>query len=176
MRDEMGGRLLKYGLPWVAAAMVVIHGGCLGYRLGSTLPPGISSAHIPAFVNRTREPLLERETTKAAIQEFHKDGTLRVTDADRADAIVKVTLTDYGLEPLRYDRDRAKLTKEYRMTIKAEVVFMRVATGEVLLKRKVEGESTFEPTGDLSSAKRVALPKAAGDLAHDIVECVVEYW
>lgn len=162
----------------VSVFLVLVIGlsGCVGYRLGTSLPPGINSVHVPTFVNHCGEPLVETETTKAAIQEFQKDGTLRVADADKADAILEVTLVDYKLEPLRYEKDEAKTTKEYRLKITADIVFKRILTDEILVEKQVEGESTFEPAGDLTSSKRSALPEAAGDLAHDIVESVVEYW
>jgi len=151
--------------------------GCVGYRFGSTLPPGINSVHVPTFYNRTSEPLLETQTTGATKQGLQKDGTLRVVaDKARADALLEVTLTRFTLEPLRYDPDQAKTTNEYRMRIRADLVFKRQRDGHILSKRTVEGEATFEPAGSLTSAKRAALPEAARDLAHDIVESVVEYW
>ena len=73
-------------------------------------------------------------------------------------------------------RDRAKTTDEYRMRIRADLVFKRLSDGSVLSQRTVEGLEDFEPAGSLTSAKRAALPEAARDLAHDIVESVVEYW
>jgi hypothetical protein len=159
-------------LAWTCAAAA----GCAGYRLGSTLPPGLRSVHVPVFVNRTAEPQLENDATQAAMAEFQKDGTLRVAPAAEADAVLEVELTAFGLEPLRYDRDRAKTAVEYRARISARLVFKENRTGEVLMSKTVEGESTFVPTGDLSTAKRTAIPAAAADLAHDIVEAVVEYW
>lgn len=150
--------------------------GCAGYRLGSTLPPGLKTIYVPTFVNNTREPQLESEATQAVLQEFQKDGSLSLTTADRADAILRVSLVSYRLVPLRYDKDRAKTTREYRLKLQADVECTRTDTGDVLVSRRVSGESTFEPVGDLSSAKRDALPEAARDLAHDIVESVVETW
>jgi hypothetical protein len=151
-------------------------GGCRGYRLGSTLPPGVRTVHVPTFVNRTREPLLEAEATQAAIREFQRDGTLRVTGAREADLVLEAALVDYRLEPLRFQPDRARTTREYRLRLFADVTVRRAGVEAPLLTRRVQGESTFEPAGDLSSAKRGALPQAARDLAHDIVESVVEYW
>lgn len=159
-----------------AVTVVLTLSGCVGYRLGSTLPPGIDSVYVPTFINETGEPMVEVEATRAAIQAFQKDGTLRVLDREMADAILNVTVVDYELKPLRYQRDKNKTTQEYRLTLTAEVSFERTEDGEVIISRRVKGEADFEPGSDLSSAKRAALPQAARDLAHDIVECVVEYW
>jgi hypothetical protein len=164
-----------------AAALAALLGlalsGCAGYRLGTTLPPDIKTIHVPTFVNACGEPLVENETTRATREEFQKDGTLRITaDASGADLVLKATLTDYTLEPLRYERDRPRSAREYRLKLTAEIAADRVRTGGVLVKRRVEGDTTFELTGDLASAKAAALPRAAADLAHKIVGSVVECW
>lgn len=161
-------------LAWAAAALFV--GGCAGYRLGTTLPPGIVSLHVPTFVNETGEPQLEIETTRAVLQEFQKDGALRVVAHDDADAVLSVKLERFVLEPLRYERNEVRATSEYRIVIIAWIEFTRVADGEHLTQRRVRGEATFEPAGDIALGKLDALPDAAEDLAHQIVETVVEYW
>ncbi len=94
-----------------------------------------------------------------------------------ADAILKVSLVDVTQNPLRYNRDRTKSAEEYRLLIKAVVVVERTADGKRLIdNRKIQGQATFEFVGDMNSSKRGAIPLAARDLAHDIVECIVEYW
>jgi len=155
---------------------LLLTGGCAGYRIGSTLPPGISVVNVPTFENQTSEPRLEIETTQATISEIQRDGTLSVSDFDKSDVILNVVLTGFRLEPLRYDPNRTTTTREYRLTITADLKLTYRRTKEVLTQATVQGEADFTPTGDLSSAKREALPIAATDLAHDIVESIVEYW
>ena len=169
MRALRGWRL-------VLMLLLPLAGGCMGYRLGTTLPPGIQSLYVPTFVNRTGEPELDVATTRATIQEFQKDGTLQLGSEGGADAYLKVTLQEFRLESLRYSGDQAKTTSEYRLVIIAQVDFHRSTTDERLARRRVRGESTFEPGSDLSLAKLNALPEAAEDLAHHIVKTVVEYW
>jgi hypothetical protein len=151
--------------------------GCIGYKLGSNLPPGIRSIAIPVFINRTGQPALETLTTGAAIAEFQKDGSLKVAPHEQADSILEVTLTHYALTPLRYRENRTTTAQEYRLTIRANVVLRRIATKEILSQTSdVEGYTDFESLTDLPSAQRNALPKASQDLAHRIVKTVVEFW
>lgn len=159
-----------------AICLATLFSGCVGYRLGSTLPKHLRSISISTFENKTDEPLLETETTSAAIQEFQKEGTLQVVGAGNADLILNVTLSDYTLQPISYDSDREKRTDEYRMIIKAKVDCRIAKSGEVLVNKTVAGDTTFTLIGSLSVAKRDSLPAAAEDLAHDIVESIVEVW
>lgn len=158
------------------AAVSLLSIGCAGYRIGSTLPPGVNIIHVTTFVNKTSEPRLEIETTQATISEVQRDGTLSVSDIEKSDVILRVSLVGFKLEPLRYETDRTTTTSEYRLTITASLSLTDRLTEKVLTQATVQGETDFTPTGDLSSAKRDALPEAAKDLAHDIVENIVEYW
>ena len=150
--------------------------GCSSYYLGSTLPPGIQSVNVPTFVNETKEPQLETQTTRATVQEFQRDGTLAIAGADTADARVEVRLTRFDLVPLRFERDEERTAQEYRMIIGANVVFFRTSTNEVLVRRYVVGDADFDFLGDMASSKLRTLPEASRDLAHKIVQLMVEYW
>jgi len=170
------GTSARATLMVLLAGLTACAGGCAGYRLGSTLPPEIQSVFVPTFVNKCGEPLVETEATRAVIQEFQRDGTLSVEERDLADTILEVSIVKYQLEPLRYERDRSKTTREYRLKLTADLVFKARESGKVIVQKRVEGEATFEPGNDLTTRKREALPEAARDLAHDIVEAVVESW
>ncbi len=152
--------------------------GCtgMGYTLGSTLPPGARSVQVPTFINHCGEPRLETEATQAVISELQKDGTLEVVDRDTADFVLKVTLVSCDMKPLRYQRDNAKATSEYRVELSADILMTRTSTKNVAITKRVRGEYDFYTGSDMQSAKRIALPGACRDLAHDIVETVTEYW
>ncbi len=151
--------------------------GCAGYRLGSMLPDDIKSVYVPTFVNKTSEPQLEVDTTQAMVAELQKDGSLRVVNEDQADALLKVTLRSYRIEPVSYRSDQRTSAREYRIVIQADMVMTRRAGGSVVAQAPaVRGEYVFPVAGDLSSSKLRGLPLAAEDLAHNLVEKVVEAW
>lgn len=160
----------------VLALIMPVLPGCVGYRLGSTLPPDIKSVYVRLFINKCNEPLLEVDTTNATIAEFQQDGTLRIMPAGEADVILETTLTALTLTPLRFEQtDRAK-PNEYRLTLHVSFVLKRAKTREIVTEASVIGESTFVYAGNLNSAKRAAIPPASADLAKRIVEKVVEIW
>ena len=161
---------------FLGATMSLLMAGCAGYRLGSTLPPDIRVVHIPTFVNKTSEPRIDIETAQATLSEIQRDGTLSVSSLDKSDVILNVTLVGFKLQPLRYDSDSATTAQEYRLTMTADITLTHRLTKRVMTQTTVQGEEDFTQTGDLSSAKRAAMPEAARDLAHDIVESIVEYW
>lgn len=150
---------------------------CAGYQLGSMLPPDIETVFVPTFVNDTEEPLLEVETTRRAISYIQRDGSLRIASENTADSILLVTLTDFEIAAIAYDRTRRAAAEEYRMFIRASVQLVRRTTGTVIAEDpRVVGESTFLLVGDLTSAKLTGIPDAAEDLAQRIVSAIVEAW
>lgn len=177
MKNPRAGVWIRIAAASALALLILPLGGCGVYRLGSTLPPNVKTICLPTFINKCGEPQVENETTQAAIQEFQKDGTLRVVQAPGdADLVMDVTLSQYKLEPLRYEKDQPKTTKEYRLRIVADIVVRKAKVQEPLVKRSVAGEATFIVVGDLTTSKHSALPAAARDLAHRIVESVTEAW
>jgi hypothetical protein len=150
--------------------------GCVGYRLGSTLPPDVKKVYVPLFLNKSREPLIENDATAATIAELQKDGTLKVVNAENADVILECTLTAVSLNPLRYDRTDVTKPNEYRITLAASFTLKRIGSQELLCEASVIGEATFPFVGNLVSAKQSAMPQASEDLAKRIVEKAVEAW
>ncbi len=158
--------------------LVLISTGCsqMGYNLGTTLPEGLRSVHVPIFINETKEPLLENATTQATLEEFQREGTMKVSK-DQADTLLEVTLTDFVLEPLRYRKDESLTGQEYRIRIYANMVFSQThPEKKIMINKRVIGEATFLLVGDLSSSKLTALPDAAENLGYHIVNDIVEYW
>ncbi|MEI8352359.1 MAG: LptE family protein [bacterium] len=165
------------GICFACLAALLMTTGCSGYKLGGTPPPGITSITIPVFINEAREPGLEALLTSAAIQEFQKDGSLRIVSREQASCIMEVTIRKYDLEPLRYRKDQAVTAREYRLNLTVDVIVRKLPGKEVLVNSPgIVGFTTFTALSDLPSARRAALPKAAADLGQRLVKCIVEYW
>ena len=158
-------------------ALLPLLAGCAGYRVGSMLPDDVKSVFVPTFENRTGEPLIEIDTTQAVIQELQRDGSLSVAPEDQADAVLRVVLTEYRIEPIAFRDDVRTAAEQYRLWITANVVMRRTADQSVVVESPiVRGKYVFDVVGDLSSSKLTANPRAAEDLAKSIVQMMVEYW
>ncbi|MBU4366224.1 MAG: hypothetical protein KKF10_03750 [Verrucomicrobia bacterium] len=169
--------IYKYTAMLLGMALVLLTlPGCVGYRLGSTLPPDVKAIYVHLFINRCNEPLLEIDTTNATIAEFQKDGTLRIVPKGEADVLLETTLNAMTLTPLRYSKTDKVKPNEYRLTLHVSFVLKRAKTREIMNEAAVIGESTFVFVGNLNSSKRAAIPAASEDLAKRIVEKVVETW
>ena len=171
------GRPLKV-LALLLCAAAMLCGGIAGcyYTLGTTLPRDLRTVYVPIFANKSKESRIENEATRAARSEFQRDGTLRLADAEDADLVLTATLVDYSLQAISYQRNRPKVTREYRVVLTADIVLKRTHPQKELFTRRVTGDTTFEVGADLTVAKTEALPAAAKILARNIVEAVVQMW
>lgn len=159
----------------LAGAAVFTIAGC-GYRVGAVNPDDpIKTIYIPMVKNITKEPSISARATSAIITAFQVDGTYTVVNEKEADVILETTLTSYNRGALRYDTN--DVTREYRLTIGAELALRDARTRKVIWKaRRVEGEKAFFVTVTLPESERIAVPFALDDLGNHIVERVTERW
>ena len=155
---------------------LLLFAGCAGYRVGSTLPESIQTVSL-LVKNQTDEPSIEVAVMKALRAELQMDGRLEVVSPGESDTVLKLTLTQYHLNPIAYDRREGTLAREYRAVISGSLVFYDANTDEVIVESPgLLGETEFEYAADLTSAKLGALPEAAADLARKAVSISVMAW
>lgn len=170
----MRTRLVFWLLVWTGLATTT---GCVHYRLGSMLPADVRTVYIPTCVNKTTEPQLELDVTRAILAQIQTDGTLRVAPEHAADSILNVTVTDFDLKPVAYQFGEGSTVNQYRMSIKASFVLRRRADNRVVAESPaLVGWHDMDFAGDMTSSKAVGLLPAAEDLGRRIVGNIVQYW
>ena len=168
------GRTLGLALALGAGLLLP---GCMGYRVGSMLPPDLKTVYVPTFINLTGEPQIETEVTRATVEAIQVDHSLEVAAEAGADAILYVTLLKYDLAPLVYQKERKTAATEYRLVLTASVILKRRSDGKVLVDAcPVSGDWTFPVVGDFTSSKVEGLPNVARELAKYIVERITDSW
>ena len=159
----------------VALALLAA-GGCAGYRIGTTLPAHLRSISVENFVNESGEPRLETELSRAVLREIQREGQLRLAQPPDAAILLTGTIKSYSLEPMRYDQNRPKSVSEYRVVIRVAIRAIEARTGNLIVEQTVVGDTTLTTGGDLTTLRRMALPAAARQAAHEIVNAVVSAW
>jgi hypothetical protein len=169
----MNRQILKIAFTLTTLLMLT---SCTSYKLGSSLPNDIKTVYVPICINKTKEINIENYVTQAILTRIQEDGSLKISDEQLADTILKVTIVEYELAPVRYLEGNEKTVSEYRLTLTAQFTFTRSSNGKVIMTSSAIGEHKFTPTGDMVQAKNQALPDAAANLSHYILEQVVDFW
>lgn len=94
----------------VLAAMMT---GCTPIVRERTLPPSVRNVYVPVVLNRTSEPGIEEDLTVAVQEEFLADGRLNVTNERDADAVIRITLSDFNRPARTLDADDFATTQAF---------------------------------------------------------------
>ena len=146
------------------------------------LPEHIKTIHIPVFSNKTLKPDIEAEFTDLVIQEFQKDGRLKLVGPSEADAVLEGTLRHYIKEPIAYDVNNVPIQYQIRVRVSVRVIDKK--DDSVVLEHKnvggltggtavfsVSPEAGFPITTE-TEAQREAFEK----LAKDVVNRTIYGW
>ena len=173
---------MRFLLALIAALGVA---GCAGYELGPIKPTPMKSVqkiYVKNVTNDTLHPRIEVLLTNILIKQIQQDGTYEITDENRADAILKVHISEIERRPARSLRGNVLQTREFLLNLRARYEVMKTSTGAIIDARNVVGTTSFfvsSPnltTADSNQDERQAIPLAAEDLATRITSLISEGW
>lgn len=166
-----------YLLNSLAAAL--LFSGCMGYQLDGATHADVHSVAMGPVINNTPESAIELQVTHAMRDRIQFDGRVKlVNEPHQADAIIEIALTDFNMRPIAYKNEEGLRTTPdlYRLKVNGVAELIDTKTGDVISSSKTYGESTFQFQGDLTSAKRSALPPAANEIAKFMLDDLIEAW
>jgi citrate lyase gamma subunit len=102
-------KILFPGICGIAGVFLLLLTGSGCRRIqGTVLENEPRSVAIPIVVNKTYEYGVEERITDILVQEFIRDGRLRVTDRSSADLVLSATVDEYKLRTVNVnERDQA---------------------------------------------------------------------
>ncbi len=128
--------------------LLVLLVGC-GYHFPGqgSLPGGVAKLHVPLFVNKTQEPLLENEFSDAVAEVFSRNGNISLVDRyDQAEAVLEATVTSYSSSALSYDKNDD--INEYRATAVVEARLRQLSDGRLLWQGTVKWDDDYLAADD----------------------------
>ncbi len=163
--------------------------GCGYTTSGANLPAEVKTINISNFTNKiditnelattksykTYYPLLEVDITKAVIERFKLNGSLRIASEDKADWLLKGELIEFRRDALRYANDEETVT-EYRITIIVNLTLTDKQGNLIWQNNSFAGDTTYFTQGTQAKAESTAVADAITDLSRRIVERVIENW
>ena len=154
-------------------------GGCAGYQVGPATPGYLRGVHniaVPTFGNITLVPRIEVLVTGTVIKQFQQDGTFRISNEDKADAILKGEIVAVNRTPARSVRGNVLSTTEFNLSMTVKYTLIG-RDGKILgSPGQVGGSTSFFVGTDVSTDERQALPLAAEELARHMVSQLSEGW
>lgn len=166
---------LRATLATVAALAIT---SCAGYRLGADQPAvmeGVRTIAVPVFRSDSSIPRSAVLITNRVVRQFQVDGTYRIVDTSRADAIVRGTIRPVRRHQLRNDKFNVLRTieQEVRLVLDYSV---ETRSGAVITTGTVEGSTSAFLDPNFQRSESQSLDEAAARLADELVSRLSEGW
>lgn len=151
-------------------ALATLGAGCAGYHLGTPVPKGLRTVHVPAFENSTEYPMVGAMAAQQFIDALIEEGTFEPADFEHARLRVQVVISGVGADAISYDRNNTILPDEYRLTLRARLYAYDALTGETLINGKpVSASDTALTRNDFQTGVMDTLPRLSRKLAQNLL-------
>ena len=154
----------------VATAFTVI--GCT-YSFRGQVAGDIKSVAIPTFENETAEFGIAETITEELIRGFQRDGVLKITSEDQADAVLLGRVLRVEDQPNTARADQT--VEESRFTMTCEIELINTRTNQAEWKQTYPSWSIYPYTGSLEN-RETAVREAVGKLKEDLLNRIVGNW
>ncbi len=159
--------------PAALFALTLALGGCGHYKMGGTVPQTMRNVSVPVFANDTEHAEVGRVVTKAIREKMINQGAFSIVPDQAAGLRVQGAVSNYSGGSVRYDRNHSTSVDEYRMSLTVTIDLVEPATGNILLGgRRITGATTFITRGDYLTGMQDALPRAADDIARQVIDLI----
>lgn len=153
-------------------------GSCAGYQLGSGRPAvmeAVKTIAVPVFRNQSLIPRSSVLITNRVIRQFQVDGSYKIEDTGRADAILRGTIQPLHRRQLRTDKFNTLRTLEQEIRLVLDYT-VETRSGAVITSGTVEGTSSHFLDANFQRSEYQALDDAAAKLAEELVSRLSEGW
>lgn len=162
----------------LAAVALFLIPACAGYHLGADQPAvmeGVQTLAVPVFHNDTLIPRSSVTVTNRVIRQFQVDGTYRIVDSSRADAILRGTIRPVRRTQVRSAKFNTLRTLEQEVRLALDYS-VEARSGAVLTAGTVEGSTSVFLDPNFQRSESQALDDAAARLADELVSRLAEGW
>jgi len=145
-------------LAFFAVLVLASAGGC-GYKTGSIVLEGYKTIAIPVFRNETFQDNVEVYITNSVIKEFQLDGSLEVTNKDKADLLLIGKIISWKRVGGRSTGDDFRTVTEYLFELAVVFDLWNQEQREYIFRDvKIKAENGYFLETDLPAAKKRSIP------------------
>ena len=155
--------------------------GCQSYQMGSSIQLPFNSIYIQPVENQSYAPQAQAVVTNNLINAFLRDGQLKVSDRNRADATLVVRLKDYTKDVTATQSSDSGRASTISLNLQASVDLINNRKGTFYFKDRhfSADESIFSQNNtnsNLPQAEYLSMSILASELANKIQEAVTDLW
>lgn len=155
---------------------LTVASGCSSYSWKSSVPADMRTVSVPTFRNETDVTGLGSVAVRQVLREIQREGTFRISSGEDAAVEIQGVLKSTALSSSSYRREAYSRGIQYSFEVVAEVSFIDVRSGKVLVNnRPYRAETSFFAEHDTVTGRRDASGRLAEELARQIVDDLVTF-
>lgn len=166
---------LKYLLLFSTALLL---SGC-GYHVGFLKHPQLDTLAVAPAVNETALYNVANDMRFMMCEAVVQDGTYKLTDTKRADAIIYLTVKEAAFADVgdaSVEDDDTYTPSEWNAKVKVDYRVIIPGQGKALLSGSVAGSARFQAPVDIEGGRQRAVRQACYVAAQQVVYAVTEGW
>lgn len=161
-----------------ALLLPLLLAGCLYSFTGGGLPSHIRTVAVAQLENNSPEPLVDADVQRALQSELPRDLGVRLAEEDRADAVVRGTISAYdelaaSVRPAQEENQVPVVQREVRITYTLEI-YDRVQDQVIWSAQSQQVVGTFLPDqGETANEGKI---RAIENLVQKVIEGAQSQW
>lgn len=164
--------MMKFAMIALGAIFL---GGCASeYSWTPMVPSEMRTVAVPTFRNESNVVELGSVMSREVLREFQREGTFVIKRSDDASLEVQGVVKGVAENGESYNRRAGYRTSAYELTAEVDISVIDRKNSRVLVdNRRYVARTTLTVMQDLSTAERDASGRLAVDLAHQVVDDVL---
>ena len=157
--------LVLFGILFVSS--------CGYYSLKGSLPPHLKTIAIPLFDNQTAEFGITETLTDAVIDEFVRDGSLKIAERSNADVVLVGTIA--GISDRAGAYDQQEVVQDVKVYITVRVECTDQVKRQTMWDERITQFGSYDPA-EGPDGRATAYDEAFDKLSQDILNKTVSNW
>ena len=146
---------------------------CSYYSLKDSLPPHLGTIAIPLFDNQTAEFGITETLTDAVIDEFVRDGSLKIAERGLADVLLIGTIVSISDRAGAYDQQEVVQDVKVYITIRIECTDQ--VKRQTMWSERITQFGTYDPA-EGPDGRTTAYEEAFEKLSQEVLNKTVSNW
>lgn len=170
--------LRKISMTVMCAAILTLCSSC-GYHIGFIKHPQLDSLAVAPVINQTTSYNASSDMRMMMSEVIMQDGTYKLNDQKRADAILYLIVTGVGFvefDDASVERNNVYKPSEWRTTVTVSYKLLIPGQGTPILSGNVAGSAQFQASLDLESVRLRSTRQACYEAAKKIIYQISEGW
>jgi len=157
--------LLLFGILFVIS--------CSYYSLKGSLPPHLNSVAVPLFENRTPEFGITETLTDAIIDEFIRDGSLKIADRSTADVLIIGSIVSINDRAGAFDQQET--VQDIKVYVSVRVECTDQVKRQAMWDERITQFGSYDPA-EGPDGRNSAYEQAFEKISQEILNKTVSNW